>query len=156
MATEDRFKQILERQEAAAEKRRLDQEAADTAAEKASILRRQVLEKWSEQRLHIEHFIERVNQDLAPSGTKLFVRKTRPGDQKSRQLDELNVGFEEYENYSDLRKLWLSVRPDGCIHVGMGMRNHSPAKNYELNVLKATSADLEGTVLDFLDVNTPK
>ena len=61
-----------------------------------------------------------------------------------------------YENYSDLRKLWLSVRPDGCIHVGMGMRNHSPAKHYELNVLKATSADLEGTVLDFLDVNTPK
>jgi hypothetical protein len=53
------------------------------------------------------------------------------------------------------RKLTISVRPDGKIHVTMTTRYTSPAKNYVLDALEATNDQLEGTVLDFRDINTP-
>jgi hypothetical protein len=157
MGTEDRLKGILARQVAAANKARKDQEAADEAAEKARKLRAEVAQKWTEQRIHIEHFIDRLNQEIRANGQQLYVRGPRPlSADPSRDVDEMDVGFEQYAVPGDMRKLLIRVGPNGEIYVHIATRNTSPVKHYTLNAFEATEEKLEGAVLDFLDENTPK
>lgn len=154
MGTEERLKGILARQTAAAEKAKHDQAAAQAAAERAKDLRVRVTEKWQGQRAHIEQFIDRLNNEMSDLGTTLFVRASRYPSDESVQVDAMDIGFET--SAGDMRKLALLVRPDGRIYVSIATRTVSPVKHYDLNVLEATDEQLEGTVLDFLDENTPK
>ena len=50
----------------------------------------------------------------------------------------------------------ISVRANGEAHVAISTSSVSQAQQYTLNVLEATNEQLEATVLDFLDANTPK
>ena len=156
MGTDERLKGILARQASAAERAELDQVAAQEAAEKAKDLRLRVTEKWQGQRAHIEQFIDRLNKEMSDHGTTLFVRGSRYPVDESMHVDMMDIGFEKYTSTGDMRKLAISVRPDGRIYVSIATRNISPAKHYDLNVFEATDGQLEGAVLDFLDENTPK
>jgi hypothetical protein len=54
------------------------------------------------------------------------------------------------------KKLAISVRANGEAYVAISTSFVSQAKQYMLNVLEVTNEQLEATVLDFLDANTPK
>ena len=54
MGNRERLKGILERQAAAAERERLDEEAASAKAEKVRSVRVEVIQKWQEQQAHLE------------------------------------------------------------------------------------------------------
>ena len=57
---------------------------------------------------------------------------------------------------SGSKKLVNSVRANGEAYVAISTSSVSQAQQYTLNVLEATNEQLEATVLDFLDANTPK
>ena len=65
----------------------------------------------------------------------------------------MEIGFDEL---SEMRKLVIMVRGNGQIYVSIATSSMSPAQQYELNVFEMTNKQLEGTVVDFLDLNTPK
>jgi hypothetical protein len=73
MGNKERLKDILRRQAAAAERERLDQEAAAAQAEKVRSLRVEVIQKWQEQRAHLETYIAQINKETSKNSVQLFV-----------------------------------------------------------------------------------
>jgi hypothetical protein len=146
----------MERQAAAAKRAQVDQEGADEAAEKRQKLCAEVDRKWTAQRAHIEQFINRLNQELSENGVQLYVRGPRTASSDPPiQVDQMDIDFDQYPQTQHMRKLSISVRPNGEIYVHIATKDISPVKQYTLNAFEATNEQLEGTVLDFLDANTP-
>ena len=73
MGNKERLKGILERQAAAAERERLDEEAASAKAEKVRSVRVEVIQKWQEQRAHLETYIAQINKETSKNDVQLFV-----------------------------------------------------------------------------------
>ncbi|MGO8842403.1 MAG: hypothetical protein ACLQF1_15115 [Methyloceanibacter sp.] len=156
MGTEDRLKEILARQVAAAEANRQREEEAQVAAQKAKELRAEVTQKWRVQRAYIERFVVQLNEQIRKNDVQLSVRDSRyPAPEGTFEVDKIEIGFQP-RSRGDMRNLTIAVRPNGEIYVSIASSTTSPAKHYTLNTLKATNDELEGTVLDFLDVNTPR
>jgi len=156
MGNKERLKGILERQAAAAERERLDEEAASAKAEKAKSVRVEVIQKWQEQRAHLETFIDQINKEMSKNGVQLFVVKNprHAHTGVSMEVDKIEVAFQQRMPYD--KKLVISVRANGEAYVSISTNSVSQAKQYMLNVLEVTNEQLEATVLDFLDANTPK
>ena len=75
MGNKERLRGILERQAAAAERERLDEEAASAKAEKVKSVRVEVIQKWQEQRAHLETYIAQINKETSKNDVQLFVVK---------------------------------------------------------------------------------
>jgi L-lactate utilization protein LutB len=90
MGNKERLKGILERQAAAAERERLDEEAASAKAEKVRSVRVEVIQKWQEQRAHLETYIDQINKETSKNGVQLFVvknpRHADTGPDRSRSM----------------------------------------------------------------------
>ena len=154
MGTEDRLKSILRRQAAAVALAAREDAEAKVATETANQLRESVTQKWKVQRAHFVKFIGQLNLQTSKNGVVLFVKESAyPAPVNASELDKVEVGFQR--DVCEMRKLTISVRPDGKMHVTMTTRYTSPAKSYVLDALGATNDQIEGTVLDFLDINTP-
>ena len=156
MGNKERLKGILERQAAAAERERLDDEAASAKAEKVKSVRVEVIQKWREQRSHLETYIDQINKQISKNGVQLFVVKNpRHADTAvGMEVDKMEVAFHQRTPHH--KKLAISVRANGEAYVAISTSSVAQAKQYTLNVLEATNEQLEATVLDFLDANTPK
>jgi len=156
MGNKERLKGILERQAAAAERERLDEEAASAKAEKVRSVRVEVIQKWQEQRAHLETYIAQINKETSKNDVQLFVvenpRHAHTG--VGMEVDKMEVAFRQRMPYD--KKLVISVRANGEAYVSISTSSVSRAQQYTLNVLEATNEQLEATVLDFLDANTPK
>jgi hypothetical protein len=156
MGNKERLKGILERLAAAAERERLDEEAASAKAEKVKSVRVEVIQKWQEQRAHLETYIAQINTETSKHGVQLFVaqnpRHAHTG--VSMEVDKLEVAFHQRMPHD--KKLAISVRANGEAYVAISTSSVAQAKQYTLNVLEVTNEQLEATVLDFLDANTPK
>src|SRR5262245_10482233 len=151
-----RLKGILERQAAAAERQRLDEEAASAEAEKVRLLRVEVIQKWQKQRAHLETYIAQINKETIKNDVQLFVAKNpRQADTGAgMEVDKMEVAFRQRMPYD--KKLVISVKANGEAYVSVSTSSVSQAQQYMLNVLEVTNEQLEATVLDFLDANTPK
>jgi L-lactate utilization protein LutB len=156
MGNKERLKGILGRQAAAAERERLDEEAASTKAEKVRSVRVEVIQKWQEQRTQLETYIAQINKETSKNGVQLFVVKN-PGHAHtgvSMEVDKMEVAFRQ--RTPNDKKLVISVKANGEANVSISTSSVSQAQQYTLNVLEVTNEQLEATVLDFLDANTPK
>jgi hypothetical protein len=144
MGNKERLKGILERQAAAAERERLDEEEASTKAERVRSVRVEVIQKWQEQRAHLETYIAQINKETNKNGVQLFVVKNpRHADTGvGMEVDKMEVAFHQRTPHD--KKFSISTS------------SLSKAEQYTLNVLEVTHEQLEATVLDFLDANTPK
>ena len=155
MGNKERLKDILKRQAAAAERERLDEEAAAAQVEKVRSLRVEVIQKWQEQRAHLETYIAQINEETSKNGVQLFVVKNpRQADTGGVEVDKMEVAFRQRMPHD--KKLVISVRASGEAYVSISTSSVSQAQQYRLNVLEVTNEQLEATVLDFLDANTPK
>ena len=155
MGNKERLKAILERQAAAVERERLDEEAASAKAEKVRSVRVEVIKKWQEQRTRLETYIAQINKETTKNGVQLFIVKNpRQADTGGVEVDKMEVAFRQRMPYD--KKLVISVRANGEAHVSISTSSVSQARQYVLNVLEVTNEQLEVTVLDFLDANTPK
>ena len=156
MGNKERLKGILERQAAAAERERLDEEAASAKAEKVRSVRVEVIQKWQEQRAHLETYIAQINKETSKNDVQLFVVKNpRHADTGvGMEVDKMEVAFRQRTPHD--KKLVISVRANGEAYVSISTSSVSQAQQYTLNVLEVTNEQLEATVLDFLDANTPK
>ena len=155
MGNKERLKAILERQAAAVERERLDEEAASAKAEKVRLVRVEVIKKWQEQRTRLETYIAQINKETTKNGVQLFIVKNpRQADTGGVEVDKMEVAFRQRMPYD--KKLVISVRANGEAHVSISTSSVSQARQYVLNVLEVTNEQLEVTVLDFLDANTPK
>jgi hypothetical protein len=156
VGNKERLKGILERQAAAAERERLDEEAASAKAERVRSVRVEVIQKWQEQRAHLETYIAQINKETSKNGVQLFVVKNpRQADTGvGMEADKMEVAFRQRTPHD--KKLVISVRANGEAHVSISTSSVSQARQYMLNVFEVTNEQLEATVLDFLDANTPK
>ena len=156
MGNKERLKDILKRQAAAAERERLDEEAAAAQVEKVRSLRVEVIQKWQEQRAHLETYIAQINKEISKNSVQLFVVKNpRQADTGAgMEVAKIEVAFRQRMPYD--KKLVISVRASGEAYVSISTSSVSQAQQYRLNVLEVTNEQLEATVLDFLDANTPK
>ena len=156
MGNKERLKAILERQAAAVERERLDEEAASAKAEKVRSVRVEVIKKWQEQRTRLETYVAQINKETTKNGVQLFIVKNpRQADTGlGMEVDKMEVAFRQRMPYD--KKLVISVRANGEAHVSISTSSVSQAQQYRLNVLEVTNEQLEATVLDFLDANTPK
>ena len=155
MGNKERLKDILKRQAAAAERERLDEEAAAAQVEKVRSVRVEVIQKWQEQRAHLETYIAQINKETSKNSVQLFVVKNpRQADTGGMEVDKMEVAFRQRMPYD--KKLVISVRASGEAYVSISTSSVSQAQQYRLNVLEVTNEQLEATVLDFLDANTPK
>jgi hypothetical protein len=156
VGNKERLKGILERQAAAAERERLDEEAASAKAEKVRSVRVEVIQKWQKQQAHLETYIAQINKETSKNGVQLFVVKNpRHADTGvGMEVDKMEVAFRQRTPHD--KKLVISVRANGKAHVSISTSSVSQAQQYMLNVLEVTNEQLEATVLDFLDANTPK
>jgi len=155
VGNKERLKAILERQAAAVERERLDEEAASAKAEKVRSVRVEVIKKWQEQRTRLETYIAQINKETTKNGVQLFIVKNpRQADTGGVEVDKMEVAFRQRMPYD--KKLVISVRANGEAHVSISTSSVSQARQYVLNVLEVTNEQLEVTVLDFLDANTPK
>jgi hypothetical protein len=156
MGNKERLKDILERQAAAAERERLDEEAASAKAEKVRSVRVEVIQKWQKQRAHLETYIAQINKETSKNDVQLFVVKNpRHADTGlGMEVDKMEVAFRQRTPHD--KKLVISVRANGEAYVSISTSSVSQAEQYMLNVLEVTNEQLEATVLDFLDANTPK
>jgi L-lactate utilization protein LutB len=97
MGNKERLKGILERQAAAAERERLDEEEASAKAEKVKSVRVEVIQKWQEQRSHLETYIDQINKQISKNGVQLFVvqnpRRAHAG--VSMEVDKMEVAFHQ-------------------------------------------------------------
>ena len=156
MGNKERLKGILERLAAAAERERLDEEEASTKAEKVKSVRVEVIQKWQEQRSHLESYIDEINKQIGKNGVQLFVvqnpRRAHTG--VSMEVDKMEVAF--HQRIPHDKKLAISVRANGEAYVAISTSSVAQAKQYTLNLLEVTNEQLEAPVLDFLDANTPK
>ena len=75
MGNKERLKGILGRQAAAAERERMDEEEASAKAENVKSVRVEVIQKWQEQRAHLETYIAQINKETTKNGVQLFVVK---------------------------------------------------------------------------------
>ena len=66
----------------------------------------------------------------------------------------MEVAFREGTPHD--KKLVISVKANGEANVSISTSPVSQAQQYTLDVLEVTDEQLEATVLDFLDANTPK
>ena len=155
MGNKERLKGILERQAAAAERERLDEEEASAKAEKVRSVRVEVIQKWQEQLAHLETYIAQINKETSKNGVQLFVvQNPRQADTGvGMEVDKMEVAFRSKPHD---KKLVISVRANGEAYVSISTSSLSKAEQYMLNVLEVTNEQLEATVLDFLDANTPK
>ena len=98
-----------------------------------------------------------INKETSKNGVQLFVVKNpRQADTGvGMEVDKMEVAFPSQRQPHD-KKLVISVRANGEAHVAISTSSVSQAHQYTLNVLEATNEQLEATVLDFLDANTPK
>ena len=156
MGNKERLKAILERQAAAVERERLDEEAASAKAEKVRSVRVEVIKKWQEQRTRLETYVAQINKETTKNGVQLFIVKNpRQADTGlGMEVDKMEVAFRQRMPYD--KKLVISVRASGEAYVSISTSSVSQAQQYRLNVLEVTNEQLEATVLDFLDANTPK
>ena len=156
MGNKERLKGILGRQAAAAERERLDEEAASAKAEKVKSVRVEVIQKWQEQRAHLETYIAQINKETSKNGVQLFVVKNpRHADTGlGMEVDKMEVAFRERTPHD--KKLVISVRANGEAYVSISTSSVTQAEQSMLHVLEVTNEQLEATVLDFLDANTPK
>ena len=156
MGNKERLKAILERQAAAVERERLDEEAASAKAEKVRSVRVEVIKKWQEQRTRLETYVAQINKETTKNGVQLFIVKNpRQADTGlGMEVDKMEVAFRQGTPHD--KKLAISVRANGEAYVAISTSSVSRAKQYMLNVLEVTNEQLEVTVLDFLDANTPK
>ena len=155
MGTEDRVKEILARQAAAAKVEKDSEAEAKILAGQLNELRGAVTQNWPVRRAHIAAFVTQLNSQMRENGHQLFVMESDSlSSHTGLEVDKMELGFEQKTRSH--RKLLLSVRPDGEIYVSMGTRGMAAARSYKFNLLEATNEQLEGTVLDFLDINTPQ
>ena len=156
MGNKERLKAILERQAAAVERERLDEEAASAKAEKVRSVRVEVIKKWQEQRTRLETYIAQINKETTKNGVQLFIVKNpRQADTGlGMEVDKMEVAFRQRMPYD--KKLVISVRANGEAHVSISTSSVSQAQQYRLKVLEVTNEQVEATVVDFLDANTPK
>ena len=95
------------------------------------------------------------NKETSKNGVQLFVVKNPEADTGvGMEVDKMEVAFRQRQPHD--KKLVISVRANGEAHVAISTSSVSQAQQYTLNVLEATNEQLEATVLDFLDANTPK
>jgi flagellin-like hook-associated protein FlgL len=115
-----------------------------------------VIQKWQKQRAQLETFIDQINKETSENGVQLFVVKNprHAHTGVSMEVDKMEVAFQQRMPHD--KKLAISVRANGEAHVSISTSSVSKAEQYMLNVLEVTNEQLEATVLDFLDANTPK
>ena len=127
MENKERLKGILERQAAAAERERLDEEAASTKAEKVRSVRVEVIQKWQEQRTQLETYIAQINKETSKNGVQLFVVKN-PGHAHtgvSMEVDKMEVAFRQRTPHD--KKLVISVKANGEANVSISTSSVSQA-----------------------------
>ena len=133
----------------------MDEEAASAKAEKVRSVRVEVIKKWQEQRTRLETYVAQINKETTKNGVQLFIVKNpRQADTGGMEVDKMEVAFHQRMPYD--KKLVISVRASGEAYVSISTSSVSQAQQYRLNVLEVTNEQLEATVLDFLDANTPK
>ena len=155
MRTEDRLKEILARQAAAAKVEKDSEAEAKIVAGQLNELREAVTQNWPVRRAHIAAFVAKLNSQMKKNGHQLFVMESDSvSSHTGLEVDKMELGFEPKTRSH--KKLLLSVRPNGEVYVSMGTRGMAAAKSYKLNLLEASDEQLEETVLDFLDINTPQ
>jgi hypothetical protein len=156
LRNKERLKGILGRQAAAAERERLDEEAASAKAKNVKSVRAEVIQKWREQRAHLETYIAQINKETRKNGVQLFVVKnpSQAEMESGMEVDKMEVAFRESTPHG--KKLVISVRANGEAYVSISTSSETRAEQSTLQVLEVTNEQLEATVLDFLDANTPK
>jgi hypothetical protein len=155
MRTEDRLKEILARQAAAAKVEKDSEAEAKIVAGQLNELREAVTQNWPVRRAHIAAFVAKLNSQMKKNGHQLFVMESDSvSSHTGLEVDKMELGFEPKTRSH--KKLLLSVRPNGEVYVSMGTRGMAAAKSYKFNLLEASDEQLEETVLDFLDINTPQ
>ena len=155
MRTEDRLKEILARQAAAAKVEKDSEAEAKIVAGQLNELRDAVTQNWPVRRAHIAAFVAKLNSQMKKNGHQLFVMESDSvSSHTGLEVDKMELGFEPKTRSH--KKLLLSVRPNGEVYVSMGTRGMAAAKSYKFNLLEASDEQLEETVLDFLDINTPQ
>ena len=156
LGNKERLKGILGRQAATAERERLDEEAASAKAKNVKSVRAEVIQKWREQRAHLETYIAQINKETSKNGVQLFVVKnpSRAEMESGMEVDKMEVAFRESTPHG--KKLVISVRANGEAYVSISTSSETRAEQSTLHVLEVTNEQLEATVLDFLDANTPK
>ena len=155
MRTEDRLKEILARQAAAAKVEKDSEAEAKIVAGQLNELREAVTQNWPVRRAHIAAFVAKLNSQMKKNGHQLFVIESNSvSSHTGLEVDKMELGFEPKTRSH--KKLLLSVRPNGEVYVSMGTRGMAAAKSYKFNLLEASDEQLEETVLDFLDINTPQ
>ena len=100
--------------------------------------------------------MRQINKETSKNSVQLFVVKN-PGQATTgvgMEVDKMEVAFRQRTPHD--KKLVISVRANGEAHVSISTSSVSKAQQYILNVLEVTNEQLEATVLDFLDANTPK
>jgi hypothetical protein len=95
--------------------------------------------------------IERMNTEMPGDDGRLFVIQER--NERHDHIDTLSIAFEKYPAASTFDKCSVQVSPLGAVVVRMGSQNTMPVKEYELDVLVASSKQINGIVLDFLEAN---
>jgi hypothetical protein len=151
MSNEDRLKAILAKADTAGEARRKSKEEADARAAEAAQKKLKVETAWKPLRGHINDFVISTNAKL-PEHLELFVRNTRHDRPTADLVESLALTIGGYSS-SDLRKCYIQTLGNGEISVRMGTSIQMPKKEYRLDALTATSDQVEGIVLDFLEIN---
>ena len=94
MSNETRLEEILAKQAQAAEKRR-DQAQQDDLKEKdAADLQAKVLAAWPGKREHIQTYVAKINQKMAPNGVQLYIRSDQTDERNA--IDTMTIAFEQF------------------------------------------------------------
>lgn len=151
MNTEKRIQALIAKQ-AVVENARAKREADDAKRENdIEAMRIKVEQAWVPLKGVLISMIERMNTEMPGDDGRLFVIQER--NERHDHIDTLSIAFEKYPAASTFDKCSVQVSPLGAVVVRIGSQNTMPVKEYELDVLVASSKQINGIVLDFLEAN---
>jgi hypothetical protein len=108
MRTEDRLKEILARQAAAAKVEKDSEAEAKIVAGQLNELREAVTQNWPVRRAHIAAFVAKLNSQMKKNGHQLFVMESDSvSSHTGLEVDKMELGFEPKTRSH--KKLLLSV-----------------------------------------------
>jgi hypothetical protein len=155
MGIDDKINDILARQARAIQRLEEEKLAAYAAAERAKELRHEVSRRWKQQSSNLETFIERLDQLFSKNGVHLYMRNEGPRISSTAiEVGRFEVAFDR--QFDARKRLAVSVHANGEAHIYIADGSESAKKTSTLNVLEATDEQLQHSVLDFVDLNTPK
>ena len=95
MRTEDRLKEILARQAAAAKVEKDSEAEAKIVAGQLNELREAVTQNWPVRRAHIAAFVAKLNSQMKKNGHQLFVMESDSvSSHTGLEVDKMELGFE--------------------------------------------------------------